>query len=609
MKALLFLFCIVSTNLVFSQTQVTYTINTQTDLSPISPFIFGSCNGGYDQATIRRQGGNRMTGYNWENNASNAGADYFHQSDDYLCWISGFTTSQCNEPAKFTRFFHETALANNAQSAITIPMAGFVAKDKNGTTVSTAEAAPSNRWNAIVNVKGSSFTLNPNQSDNVVYTDEYLNYLISTYGNSNSSTGIKNYILDNEPGIWNGTHPRIFSGVNNIANFMSKSIALAQTIKNMDVNAKVFGPECYGFNEYFNFQDAVDWNSFSGAYSTFLSKYLNDMKNQSLIDGHRLLDVLSVHWYPQNDQYPIFSSVTNTETIEARMQNPRMLWDSTFTTNSWIYQYFPSYLPIIPYLKTQINQYYPGTKFGITEYDYGADDNFSGGIAEAEALMAFIKTNTEYATKWNQFSGFSLKAIELFRQVPFPFASTSVTANSTNLDKSTVVASINGTSDEELHIIVTNKDLTTAIEANFAITKNTSTTYNNILVYTISSDAAVINTQILSPTIFTSNGFNYNLEPGTIYHFVLKTGSLITNENDLVDEILLYPNPTINELNISTKIDATVFIMNAIGQKIDNFEIKANSTKTISTLNLPSGIYFINFNCDGKTLVKKLLKE
>ena len=52
-------------------------INTGTGRAAISPYIYGSNQYLTDTenwATIRL-GGNRMTGYNWENNASNAGND------------------------------------------------------------------------------------------------------------------------------------------------------------------------------------------------------------------------------------------------------------------------------------------------------------------------------------------------------------------------------------------------------------------------------------------------------------------------------------------------------------------------------------------------------
>ena len=62
---------------------VSYSINTETGQAPISPYIYGynfdHVTG--DNLTVRRMGGNRLTGYNWENNFSNAGSDWQHYSD------------------------------------------------------------------------------------------------------------------------------------------------------------------------------------------------------------------------------------------------------------------------------------------------------------------------------------------------------------------------------------------------------------------------------------------------------------------------------------------------------------------------------------------------
>ena len=70
------------------------TMNITIDLTaggkPISPYIYGINQYGnqnkYKQvkATAVRQGGNRTTAYNWENNASNAGSDWNHSSDGNL---------------------------------------------------------------------------------------------------------------------------------------------------------------------------------------------------------------------------------------------------------------------------------------------------------------------------------------------------------------------------------------------------------------------------------------------------------------------------------------------------------------------------------------------
>ena len=71
-----------------------YDMNITVDLSgsgkAISPYIFGINEYAHQddlkkvRTTALRQGGNRMTAYNWENNASNAGADWKHSSDNNL---------------------------------------------------------------------------------------------------------------------------------------------------------------------------------------------------------------------------------------------------------------------------------------------------------------------------------------------------------------------------------------------------------------------------------------------------------------------------------------------------------------------------------------------
>jgi hypothetical protein len=58
---------------------------------PIRPFIYGvNQDLGLSIWKSRRLGGNRMTGYNWETNASNAGADWYHSSDNYMLYNSEY---------------------------------------------------------------------------------------------------------------------------------------------------------------------------------------------------------------------------------------------------------------------------------------------------------------------------------------------------------------------------------------------------------------------------------------------------------------------------------------------------------------------------------------
>jgi len=105
------------------------------------------------------------------------------------------------------------------------------------------------------------------------------------------------------------------------------------------------------------------------------------------------------------------------------MQAPRTLWDPTYKTstkgqitageNSWINQWYPEFLPILPKIKQTIDTYYPGTKLAITEYDYGGKDHISGGIAQTDVLGIFGKYGVFLATRWGDSGSYITSAYNM----------------------------------------------------------------------------------------------------------------------------------------------------------------------------------------------------
>ena len=114
---ILMLFC----KYTFSQISVSYTISPQADRKVISPYVYG-CN--YSQTTnfttgenftIARDGGNRTTAYNWENNASNAGSDYVFSSDNFMCSYLGIPTANSEIPGIAYTTIIDSANKHNAK--------------------------------------------------------------------------------------------------------------------------------------------------------------------------------------------------------------------------------------------------------------------------------------------------------------------------------------------------------------------------------------------------------------------------------------------------------------------------------------------------------------
>ena len=105
---------------------VTFAIDSTQDVHAISRFIYGmnfwSATGRPANLTLSRSGGNRLTAYNWETNASNAGSDYFNENDSYLG--GGETPNGAIAPS--------IVAARNAGAGIvvTMPTIGHVSADK-----------------------------------------------------------------------------------------------------------------------------------------------------------------------------------------------------------------------------------------------------------------------------------------------------------------------------------------------------------------------------------------------------------------------------------------------------------------------------------------------
>jgi len=516
-------------------------IDTNAERASISPYIYGS-NFDFESnegtipavATASRLGGNRFTGYNWENNASNAGSDWKHSSDNYL--TTNLSTDKQNIPGVVVTNFQEECLTNGTSySLVTLQMAGYAAKDKNG-TVSEAEAAPSARWTEVKPKKESTFSDTPDVDDDYVYMDEFVNFLVGKYKDASTTTGIKGYSLDNEPGLWSSTHPRIHANKTQCTELISKSIELSKAVKDVDSYAEIFGPALYGMGAYQSLQSAPDWDSVKGSYSWFVDYYLAQMKTASNNDGRRLLDVLDFHYYPEAKGSGIRiteqTDYTNTDCNKARIQAPRTLWDSTYTEDSWIGQYCKSYLPLLPKMQQSINDYYPGTKIGVTEYNFGGNGHISGGIAQADVFGILGKEGVYLAAFW-PFSGkndYVQAAFNLYRNYDgnkSTYGDIKVKTDTSDSENSSVYASVFNNDDSKLNIIMINKNYDQSMTVSFNVNGNKN--YTSGRVWGFDKDSANI-TERTAITNISGNQFLYEIPALTVCHIVLTDVSTVSAE-------------------------------------------------------------------------------
>jgi hypothetical protein len=480
---------------------VQFTVNSGASVKAISPWIYGTNFSGVPDATLNRIGGNRLTGYNWENNASNAGSDWYHHSD------FGMASGANDPPGTAFRGAIQNAAASGQAVLVTVPMAGYVAADGNG-TVDETEIAPSPRWKEVVPKKstiypGTSLSTSPNKSDGYVFTDELTNW-VEDFKEPTQSVF---YSLDNEVGLWGEalppgwqsgeeprwwenppfpgvspdpgrTHPTIHPYNPGFAELRDKTIAHAGAIKDVDPDAIVFGGVGYGWTDFTNLSgapDAVTNPSHPGGDQTGEMHYhewlLQQVRTAEIVQGRKLMDVLDLHWYTEvyADGQRITGDVATPAAVAARVQATRSLWDPTYGynasnptlgENSWIAQWgTQGPIKLLSRVQRDVDDFNPGTKIAITEYNYGGNNHISGAIAQADALGIFGREGLFAASIWGggSYINAAFNMYLNYDGAGGTFGDTSVDADTSNVANSAVYASVDSTDPNRMIVVAINR--------------------------------------------------------------------------------------------------------------------------------------------------------
>src|SRR5262249_14492166 len=183
----------------------------------------------------------------------------------------------------------------------------------------------------------------------------------------------------------------------------SKDIAAARQVKSVDSSIQVGAPEEWGWPGYFysgydqQWAAAHNWSSFPDHDAhggvDYLPWLLDQFRRASSTSGKRLLDILTVHYYPQGGEV---SDDVSVDMQLRRNRSTRSLWDPNYVDESWI----SDKVRLIPRLRTWVNAYYAGTRTGITEYNWGAETHINGATAQADLFGIFGREGLDLATRW-----------------------------------------------------------------------------------------------------------------------------------------------------------------------------------------------------------------
>ncbi len=469
--------------------EVIIQVDTARDRHPISSLIYGVNFATEEQLKLlhspaNRNGGNATTRYNWKQNCTNSGNDWFYMSH----------TEPGTAPGESVDRWIEANRAAGAKSLVSLPLIGWVARLK-------ADRSPT--WSYSVAKYGKQQKTEPNNADmgngsaqdgkpvdgndptdsnikvDIAYQKGWLEHLTQKFGTAKSG-GVNWYLLDNEPGIWQGTHRDVFPVGIKMEDLFNRELAAAKLVKSVDPSALVGGPEEWGWTNYLYSGYDSQWAGVHGwdkpkpdrsAHGDvdIMPWLLKQFATAEQTEGKRLLDYFTLHFYPQAD------GVGGDDVSEAvklrRNRSTRALWEPAYKDESWI----ATEVKLIPRMKEWVAQSYPGTKIGLTEYNWGAEKSMSGAVAQADILGILGREGVDLATRWvcPATNTPTFKAIQMYRNFDGKggsFGSTSIHCSGGNPDEVAAFAAQEG-ANGRITIMVINKKPHDAVTAHVRLTQ------------------------------------------------------------------------------------------------------------------------------------------
>ncbi|MES2935041.1 MAG: glycoside hydrolase family 44 protein [Pseudomonadota bacterium] len=454
---------------------VTVSIDVNANRHAISPQIYGLAYASSAQlldlnVQLNRYGGNAATRYNWLQNADNRGFDWYFESIGDDSAVAG---------ERGDRFIAQNKSAG-ADSMITIPMIDWIAKvgpnrsklasfsiQKYGAQTGSDWEWFSDAGNGILSSTQQAISGNDRNDANVpnsaAIQHGWVQHMVGKWGNATNG-GARFYMLDNESSIWHASHRDVQPVGATMSEIRDKMIAYAGAVKSVDPTAIVVGPEEWGWGGYFYSGYDQQWGAAHGwsgypdraahGNMDYMPWLLDQMRQNEVATGKRLLDVFSLHIYPQNGE---FGNDTSANMQALRNRSTRSLWDANYTDESWI----NDKVQLIPRMKNWVATYYPGLKTAITEYNWGAEGHINGATAQADILGIFGREGLDYAARWTtpDTASPTYKAIKLYRNADgnkAGFGDTSVSTVVPNPDQLAAFSAVRS-SDGALTVMVINK--------------------------------------------------------------------------------------------------------------------------------------------------------
>jgi len=412
-----------------------------------------------------RWGGDLTSTYNWQTDSWNLSNDWYWEL---------FTIGSGNGACVDQFITNTRASGVGTEPIITVPMLPWISNSSSAAkyqwsfpiSVYGAQTGADYQWrpdagNGVLASTGKNIVNNPSDDyvpNSAAIQKAWVQHLVTTFGGSTASTGVKYYMLDNEPDIWDGTHRDAHPNYPNYDEMWADIQAYAGAIKQADPSAIVIGPEeAMWAWMWVSEKDMKDGTGAGSDYATHGNMYfypwlLKQLAAYKQANGVSLIDILSVHCYDDLSSNP--------------NQATRVLWDDTYTdAGGWFNVVGGGVVDYIPTMRNWVKAAFPngdGPLVGCTEYhDFGGSDasSISGATTEADVLGIFGAYGFSLGNFWTLPAKPAYFAMQIYRNYDgknSTFGDTSVTDTVVQPDNLSSFAAVRK-SDGALTVMVINK--------------------------------------------------------------------------------------------------------------------------------------------------------
>jgi hypothetical protein len=306
------------------------------------------------------------------------------------------------------------------------------------------------------------------------FIEEAVRYVVSKAGPADGTpgkAGVRYWVLDNEPALWNHTHRDVHPQPLSYDELWERTVQYAEAIRRADPTAKIAGYCSWGWMDLFysaldagsdNFKTKADWLAHGRIpMAEWFLKKCGEYRQKY---DRPLIDVFDVHWYPQGqvDGQSVYQGKgADPQLCALRLRSTRDLWDGDYKQESWIANAGMGHaVALIPRVRKWIEQHNPGMELCLGEYNFGGADNISGALVQADALGIFGRENLDLAFLWHTPEGTQELGWRLFRDYDGNqgrFGDRSVAARSNQADLAVYAA--RRSSDRALTVVMINKNL------------------------------------------------------------------------------------------------------------------------------------------------------